>query len=419
MTTFPIPVAKPLMDELEIEAVRRVVMSGWVTQGPEVAAFENEFATYVGARHACAVSNCTTALHLALKVVGVGPGDEVVTVSHSFIATANAIRYCGAIPIFVDIEADGFNIDPTSIEAAITPRTKAILCVHQLGMPCDLAKIVPIAKRHGIALVEDAACASGSEILWDGRWEKIGKPHGDVACFSFHPRKLLTTGDGGMLTTANPDYDAKFRLWRQHGMSVPDTVRHGSKRVIFESYPELGYNYRLTDLQAAIGRVQLARLPELVSARRSIAERYRDGLARIPGVQAPFEPSWARSNWQSYCLRLSDGIDQLKVMQTLLDQGVSTRRGIMTIHREPAYAEVGSHRTVGRLPHSVAAQERSIILPLYAQMTETELAAVLQQLREICRAPSTDRVVMAGAVRMLALPAWLAAMVENGAVFLA
>lgn len=419
MTTFPIPVAKPMMDEREVEAIRRVVMSGWVTQGPEVAAFENEFATYVGARHACAVSNCTTALHLALKVVGVEPGDEVVTVSHSFIATANAIRYCGATPVFVDIEADGFNIDPASIEAAITPRTKAILCVHQLGMPCDLAKIVPIAKRHGIALVEDAACASGSEILWDGCWEKIGKPHGDVACFSFHPRKLLTTGDGGMLTTANPEYDAKFRLWRQHGMSVPDTVRHGSPRVIFETYPELGYNYRLTDLQAAIGRVQLARLPELVSARRLLAERYREGLARMPGVQAPVEPSWARSNWQSYCLRLTDGLDQLKIMQTLLDQGISTRRGIMTIHREPAYAAVGSHRTVGRLPHSVAAQERSIILPLYAQMGETELSTVLQQLRELRRAPSADRVVMAGAVRMLALPAWLVAMVENGGVFLA
>ena len=220
-----IPVAKPMLDEREVEAVRRVVLSGWVTQGPEVAAFENEFAAFVGADHACAVSNCTTALHLALKVVGVGPGDEVVTVSHSFIATANAVRYCGAVPVFVDIEENGFNIDPAGIEAAITPKTKAILCVHQLGMPCDLERIVAIGRRHSIPVVEDADCASGSEILWQGRWEKVGKPHGDVACFSFHPRKLLTTGDGGMLTTANADYDAKFRLWRQHGMSVTDAVR--------------------------------------------------------------------------------------------------------------------------------------------------------------------------------------------------
>ncbi|MBB3976622.1 dTDP-4-amino-4,6-dideoxygalactose transaminase [Rhizobium azooxidifex] len=390
-----IPIAKPMLDEREVEAVRRVVLSGWVTQGPEVATFENEFATFVGADHACAVSNCTTALHLALKVVGVGPGDEVVTVSHSFIATANAVRYCGAVPVFVDIEENGFNIDPDRIEAAITPKTKAILCVHQFGMPCDLEKIVAIGQKHSIPVVEDAACASGSEILWQGNWEKIGKPHGDVACFSFHPRKLLTTGDGGMLTTANADYDAKFRLWRQHGMSVTDAVRHGSKQVIFESYPELGYNYRMTDMQAAIGRVQLARLPDLIEARRRMAELYRKGLAEIPGVEAPGEPPWARTNWQSYCVRLAEGLDQLQVMQTLLDRGVSTRRGIMNSHREPAYADPSTHRVSGSLENSVAAQERCIVLPLFAQMTEADVATVLDELRQACRLPTRERPVAA------------------------
>ena len=199
-----IAVARPELDEREADAVRRVVLSGWVTQGPEVAAFEREFAQLVGAPHACAVSNCTTALHLALMAVGVGPGDEVITVSHTFVATANAIRYCGATPVFVDIETDGFNIDPEPVERAITPRTKAILCVHQLGMPCDLARLMEIGRRHGIVVIEDAACAIGSEILWDGEWQKIGKPHADIACFSFHPRKVVTTGDGGMLTTADP-----------------------------------------------------------------------------------------------------------------------------------------------------------------------------------------------------------------------
>ena len=204
--------------------------SGWVTQGPEVAAFEREFAAYVGAPHACAVSNCTTALHLALLAVGVGPGDEVVTVSHSFIATANAIRYCGATPVFVDIEPETFNIDPALDRAgAIATATRAILCVHQLGMPCDLAAHRRAsADGRGLPVVEDAACAVGSEIRWDGRWERIGRPHGDVACFSFHPRKLLTTGDGGMITTADAEWDARFRLWRQHGMSVPG---HGAPRL--------------------------------------------------------------------------------------------------------------------------------------------------------------------------------------------
>jgi perosamine synthetase len=376
-----IPVAKPVLDEREVEAVRRVILSGWVTQGPEVAAFEEEFADFVGAAHACAVSNCTTALHLALLAVGVSAGDEVITVSHSFIATANAIRYCGAVPVFVDIEREGFNIDPDLIEAAITPRTKAILCVHQLGMPCDLSRIVEIGARRSIPVIEDAACATGSEILWKGRWEKIGKPHGDIACFSFHPRKVVTTGDGGMLTTANPEYDRKFRLWRQHSMSVNDTVRHGSKQVIFESYPELGYNYRMTDMQAAVGREQLKRLPEIVARRREIAEQYGRYLATIQGMRLPVEPRWARSNWQSYCVGLPDQWEQPAVMQAMLDRGISTRRGIMNSHLEKVYTGTAARRIASGLLNSVRAQNETVILPLFMQMTDAEIMQVVEAIQ--------------------------------------
>ena len=390
-----IPVAKPVLDEQEVEAVRRVILSGWVTQGPEVAAFEREFADFVGASHACAVSNCTTALHLALLAVGVEAGDEVITVSHSFIATANAIRYCNATPVFVDIEADGFNIDPELIEAAITPRTKAIICVHQLGMPCDLSRIVAIAEQHAIPVIEDAACATGSEILWKGRWEKIGKPHGDIACFSFHPRKVVTTGDGGMLTTANPEYDRKFRLWRQHSMSVTDSVRHGSKQVIYESYPEVGFNYRMTDMQAAVGREQLKRLPDIVAKRRALAAGYTQALDKLDGMRAPFEPDWARSNWQSYCMTLPDHLDQQEFMQGLLDQGISTRRGIMNSHLEPAYAAETSHRVSGDLQNSVNAQNRTVILPLFVQMTDAELGEVADAIAGSL-APSTPAIAKAG-----------------------
>jgi perosamine synthetase len=391
-----IPVAKPVLDEQEVEAVRRVILSGWVTQGPEVAAFEREFAELVGAPHACAVSNCTTALHLALLAVGVGAGDEVITVSHSFIATANAIRYCNATPVFVDIEEATYNVDPSLIEPAITDKTKAILVVHQLGMPCDLARIVEIGKRRGIPVIEDAACASGSEILWEGEWQKIGKPHGDIACFSFHPRKVITTGDGGMLTTANPEYDAKFRLWRQHSMSVPDTVRHGAREVIFESYPEVGFNYRMTDLQAAVGRVQLQRLPEIIAARRRIAKQYSELLRSVPGLQIPDEPTWARSNWQSLCVRLPVDADQRDVMQALLNEGISTRRAVMNIHLEQAYLGVVSGfkpaRVVGHLLSSVAAQNRGVILPVFPGMETADIRRVVAHLTAACASSLTGTI---------------------------
>jgi dTDP-4-amino-4,6-dideoxygalactose transaminase len=232
-----------------------------------------------------------------------------------------------------------------------------------------------------VAVIEDAACAIGSEILWNGQWEKIGKAHGDIACFSFHPRKIMSTGDGGMITTNNKDWDAKCRLLRQHGMSVPDTVRHGSAKVIFESYPIVGYNYRMTDIRAAVGREQLRRLPEIVARRREIADQYRRLMRDIPGLTVPENPSWARSNWQSFCVRLPSNLDQRDVMQTMLDAGVSTRRGIMCSHREEPYRDA---RRSGSLEHSEAAQDRCVVMPLYGQMTDADIQTVAQSLRSAC-----------------------------------
>jgi dTDP-4-amino-4,6-dideoxygalactose transaminase len=378
------------MDEREAEAAKRPIMAGWVTQGPEVAAFEHEFAEFVGAPFACAVSNCTTALHLALLAVGVRSGDEVITVSHSFIATANAIRYCGAVPVFVDIQPTTYNMDPNLVEAAINQRTRAILCVHQMGMPCDLIAILAIARRYGLPVIEDAACATGSEILSNGTREKIGRPHGDIACFSFHPRKVMTTGDGGMLTTANSEWDGKFRLLRQHGMSIPDTVRHGAREVLFEAYPEVGFNYRMTDIQAAVGREQLQRLPQIIAQRRYLAERYHRLLADVPGISVPHEPSWARSNWQSYCVRLPKWCDQQSVMQAVLDRGIATRRGIMCCHRELPYVQrtvlIEPGQTDESLCESEHAQDHAIILPLFHQLSEDDQDLVVECLRSVIAA---------------------------------
>jgi len=373
-----IPIALPLLADDEADAARAAVLSGWVSQGPQVAAFEREFAEAVGAPHACAVSNCTTALHIALLALDIAPGDEVITASHSFIATANCIRYCGATPVFADIEPDTYNIDPQRVAEAITPRTRAIIAVHQMGMPCNMAALSALAERHGLVIIEDAACAAGSEIRIDGAWERIGKPRGTIACFSFHPRKVITTGEGGMLTTADAELDRKFRLLRQHGMSVPDTVRHGSPQVIFEDYVVVGFNYRMTDMQAAIGRKQIERLPDLVSRRRALASRYVELLGNVEGLRLPAEPDWARSNWQSFCVRLPDRVDQKAVMQRLLDQGIATRRGIMCSHREAPYATEGGSQ---RLVESERAQDHAILLPIYAQMTEGDQEQVAAALR--------------------------------------
>lgn len=373
-----IPITRPSFSAREENAVVEVLRSGWVSQGPKVAEFERRFADYVGAAEAVAVSSCTTALHLALLAAGIQAGDEVMCPSLSFIATANAIVYTGASPVFVDINKHTYNLDPGCIEGSITPRTKAILVVHQIGLPSALDEICSIAAAHGLTVIEDAACAIGSE--YKGRL--IGRPHSSMACFSFHPRKILTTGEGGMITTADEKIASHLRKLRQHGMTVSDLARHSSNQIVTENYDEIGYNYRMTDLQAAVGLVQLERLDEMLFRRRQLAARYSQRLAQINWLVPPFEPGDSRHNFQSYMVRLKGDapVSRDGLMQELLDRGVSTRRGIMAIHRELPYRQ---EKWNTRLPCTEEVSDTTIILPLFYSMTDEEQDYVIDCLKEI------------------------------------
>jgi dTDP-4-amino-4,6-dideoxygalactose transaminase len=372
-----IPLARPDIGDDEIALVTETLRSGWITQGPRVAEFEREFAVFVGAKHAVAVSSCTSALHLGLLVLGVGAGDEVIVTPHSFIASANAIRYCGAWPVFVDIDARTLNMDPARVAAAITPKTKAILVVHQVGRPADLDALAAIAKKHGIPLLEDAACATGSE----HRGRRVGcNDWSPLVCFSFHPRKVLSTGDGGMLTTGSDDVARRLRLLRQHGMSVNDLARHESQTIVTEEYVELGYNYRMTDVQAALGLAQLRRSPQLIARRRELAASYDRELASIPQLELFREPPESKWNHQTYLVRLKDSnaAQRDALLQRLLAAGIATRRGIMSIHREPCYVDEFGAQS---FPESERASDQCLCLPLFSQMTDEEQSRVIAALR--------------------------------------
>ncbi len=371
-----VPITKPSLTEEEARAPFESIRSGWVTQGPKVAEFERAVAAYTGAKHGIATTSCTTGLHLALASTGIGPGDEVICPSFTFIASANAILYTGATVVFCEVDPRTFNIDPEDAERRITKKTKAIMPVDQIGLACDIDAINDIGKRHGIDVVEDAAPAIGES--YKGR--KVGSnAHSTV--FSFHPRKVITTGEGGMITTDDDALADRARKLRAHGMSVSDLDRHKADRVIIEEYRELGFNYRMTDIQASIGLVQLRRLDELLRLRRERADRYNRELPEITGIEIPYVPDYAEHTYQSYCLRLSKDcrLDREDLMTNLLRRGIATRRGVMASHLERTYTD--RNGTVS-LPVTEEATRTTMLIPLYATMTAEEQSHVIDSLRE-------------------------------------
>lgn len=408
----PLMVARPEMGEAEIDAVAQVLRSGWIMQGPRTAAFEADFRDRVGARHACAVSSCTSALHLSLLAVGVRPGDVVAVPTHTFIATGNAVRMCGAEPVLVDCAPGSPNMDPAALAALLETgcdrrdgalwygdagrlakapsplaalrgpvgRLSAVIVVHQVGVPADLRAILPLAARHGLPVIEDAACAIGSEIrLEEGApFEPIGRPRGAAACFSFHPRKIIATGDGGMITTNDDALDQRVRPLREHGMDLGTAARHSAGRVVSETYVETAYNYRMTDLQAAVGCVQLSRLDGIIAHRRRMAQAYAGALAGLDGLTVPTEPDWARGNHQSFVVYLDDPSRREALMLDLMKQEIHTRVNVRCIHREAPYAELWSGVS---FTNASWATDCGLILPLNPQMDEADALRVADALR--------------------------------------
>ncbi|MEV0181907.1 DegT/DnrJ/EryC1/StrS family aminotransferase [Streptomyces sp. NPDC050625] len=378
MSADRIPVMIPWLGEEEAKAASDAVLSGWVAQGPRVAAFERAFAERVGAEHAVAVSSCTTALHLSLVALGLGPGDEVVVPSLSFIATANAVRYVGAEPVFADVDLATGNLTAATVDAVRTPRTKAVLAVHQGGVPADVHTLRAACADWDLPLVEDAACAIGSTV----GGKSVG--HGAlIAAWSFHPRKVVTTGEGGMVTTDDAQWAARLRRLREHGMNVSAAQRHASNKPVLESYLEVGYNYRMTDVQAAIGLVQLQKLDAMTVRRRELAARYDALLQGVPGLTPVRDPAHGQSNFQSYWVLLAEdfpvGRDDL--LAALAEAGISARRGIMASHLEPAYE---AHPRAP-LPVTERISRDSLILPLFHTMTEAQQDRVVAALREQAR----------------------------------
>jgi perosamine synthetase len=370
---------KPWLGEEEAEAAAEAVASGWVAQGPRVREFEDAFAAHIGSRYAVAVSSCTAALHLALIAAGIGPGDEVIVPSLSFIATANSVRYVGARPVFADVDLATQNLVPESVRPHLTGRTRALILVDQAGVPADLDAMRALCDPLQITVIEDAACAAGS--TYRGRPVGAGAA---LAAFSFHPRKLLTTGEGGMLTTSDAAIAARLRRLREHGMDISAADRHGSPQPVIEHYTEVGFNFRMTDVQAAIGLVQLRKLSEMVARRRVLAQRYQQQLSGRPGLVIADDPPYGQTNYQSFWLLLPEeptvGRDDL--IRLLAQADISARRGIMAAHLEPAYAG-----TMASLPVTERLTRRSLILPLFHQMTEAQqehvASVVMSALRKL------------------------------------
>ena len=367
--------ARPYFSDEEAAAAAETVRSTWVAGGPRLAEFERRFAELCGAKHAVGVSSWTTGGFLVLKALGIGAGDEVIVPSLTFIASVNVIVHAGATPVFVDVDPRTYNVDPDDVARKIGPKTKVILPIDQVGLPCEIDRIIALAEKRGITVFEDAACAVGSRFR--------GRPVGSTAAvtaFSLHARKVVTTGEGGMIITNDAALAQRLRRLRHQGMSLGDFERHGTTPTAFETYPEIGYNFRLTDIQAAIGLCQLDRLNDMLARRCRTAQRYVAGLTNHPFLDPPFVPAHITPNWQSFQARVRPNgpLDRNALMDALHAEGIPTRRGVMASHLEAPYRSIGAH-----LPVTEAAAAECVQLPMHSGMSEAATEAVIAAINRI------------------------------------
>lgn len=374
-----IHIARPDTGEEEWLALRESIESGWLTQGPKVAAFERAFADLHGVKHGLAATSCTTALHLILAAMGIGPGDEVLVPAFTWVATANVVIYCGATPVLVDVDRSSFNVDPAQVAKKVTPRTKAIIAVHLFGLCADIDAIAKAAP--GIPIIEDAACAAGA--AYNGRHAGT---LGLAAAFSFHPRKSITTGEGGMVTTYDDELAARVDSLRNHGASISEEQRHvGAKPYILAEFNLVGFNYRMTDLQGALGLVQLKKMNRYIDERQQWADFYERELKDIPWLRTPNFSANHRHGWQSYVCMVDEvkaGMRRNDVMERLMQQGINTRPGTHAVHMLGYYRDRFGF-TSDDFPGARDCDRLSMAIPLHNRMSEDDYRYVVRALRGI------------------------------------
>ena len=366
-----IPLAKPFFNDEELDEIKKVLDSGWVSQGPKVKEFEEKVAEFVGAKYAIAVTNCTSALHLSNLSIGIKKGDEVIVADYTFPATGHSVLYCRAKPVFCDVDIKTYNIDPEKIKNKITKKTKAIIPVHTFGQPAEMDKILEIAKKHDLFVIEDAACALGAKFKG-----KYAGTFGDIGCFSFHARKGITTGEGGMVVTNDKEIAEKIRYLSVFGMKSAWDREH-SKSYIIPEFSDIGYNYKMSDITAAIGVAQIKKIERIIHKKQELAKYWDELLDEMDLIIKPYVSKKYFHVYQSYVALIDKKVNRNKVIEKLASKGIQAQIGTYASHIQPVY------QSQDKCPASLEIYNRALALPIYYSLKEEEITEIAKNLNNI------------------------------------